>query len=67
MFTLENAGRCPALLHSRLGYAQFGDVGHFLDIPILAAAGLAQARLNSTLEYGISLGKYFHLRIKIYC
>lgn len=46
---------------------QFGDVRDFLVIPTLATAGMPQARLNNTLEYGISLGKYFHLSIKIYC
>lgn len=47
--------------------AQFGCVRDFLVIPTLAAAGLSQAGLNNTLKYGISLRKYFHLRIKIYC
>lgn len=37
----------------------------FLVIPILATAGLAQARLNNILEYVIFFGKYFCLQIKI--
>jgi len=67
MFMLENVGWCPVCGPVRCAAAQFGDVRDFLVIPTLAAAGLTQARLNNTLEYGISLGKYFHPRIKIYC
>lgn len=66
-FTLENVGHCPVCSPVCCAAARFGDVRDFLVILTLAAPGLSYARLNNTLGYGISLGKYFHPRIKIYC
>lgn len=63
---MENVGCSPVCSPARCVAAQFGHARDFLVIPTLAAVGLAQARLNSALEYGIFLRKYFHLRIKIY-
>lgn len=66
-FTLENVVHYPVCHPARCAAVQFVRVRDFLVIPTLAVAGLAQARLNNTLEYGISTGKDLSLRTWIYC
>lgn len=64
VFTLENVARCPVCSPACCAAQQTWDARDFLVLPILAAAGLGQTRLNNAPGDGFSLRKYFRLRLK---